>query len=561
MEVKVIKASDEPIIRDRRKIGKPLKLERKRVAAYVRVSTDGEEQLQSFKSQKEYYQDKISQNKNWVMVGIYADEGITGTKTKKRDNFLKMIDDCMNGLIDIVLTKSISRFSRNLVDTIQYVRMLKEKGITIIFEKENINTSTMESEMQLALLSTLAQNEVESLSANVKLGVKMKMKRGEMMGFNGCLGYDYHPEDKSISVNPEEAEIVKFIFDRYIQGYGASTIANELRKLGKLNKKGICKWTDSGVRGIIKNEKYKGDLLLGKTYTVDPISKRRLENRGEEDMFYIEDHHEPIVSKEVWNKAQEICKSRYKVNANIVEGCRTKYRRKYAFSSMCQCGFCGGNYTRRSHCQTREENKPVWKCSYQTKFGKNKCPNSKAIDESVIESAFLEMFQLLADNFEDVLDNVLYNIEEALQKDESKEKLARVQRKLYKLEEQRKKLTDIFIDDKITKEAYDEKYNELSFKIDRAKKEKNVISDNSLIQKSIKERMEEIRLNLKDANVLDAFDRIVFESIVEKIIIGDISEDGEIDPYKLTFVLRGMNNESIADVKGRYANLKGNLVS
>lgn len=561
MEVKVIKASDEPIIRDRRKIGKPLKLERKRVAAYVRVSTDGEEQLQSFKSQKEYYQDKISQNKDWVMVGIYADEGITGTKTKKRDNFLKMIDDCMNGLIDIVLTKSISRFSRNLVDTIQYVRMLKEKGITIIFEKENINTSTMESEMQLALLSTLAQNEVESLSANVKLGVKMKMKRGEMMGFNGCLGYDYHQEDKSISVNPEEAEIVKFIFDRYIQGYGASTIANELRKLGKLNKKGICKWTDSGVRGIIKNEKYKGDLLLGKTYTVDPISKRRLENRGEEDMFYIEDHHEPIVSKEVWDKAQEICKSRYKVNANTVEGCRTKYRRKYAFSSMCQCGFCGENYTRRSHCQTREENKPVWKCSYQTKFGKNKCPNSKAIDESVIESAFLEMFQLLADNFEDVLDNVLYNIEEALQKNESKEKLAKVQRKLYKLEEQRKKLTDIFIDDKITKEAYDEKYNELSFKIDRAKKEKSVISDNSLIQKSIKERMEEIRLNLKDANVLDAFDRIVFESIVEKIIVGDISEDGEIDPYKLTFVLRGMNNESIADAKGRYAKLKGNLVS
>lgn len=165
------------------------------------------------------------------------------------------------------------------------------------------------------------------------------------------------------------------------------------------------------------------------------------------------------------------------------------------------------------------------------------------------------MFQLLADNFEDVLDNVLYNIEETLQKDESKEKLARAQRKLYKLEEQRKKLTDIFIDDKITKEAYDEKYNELSFKIDRAEKGKSVISDNSLIQKSIKERMEEIRLNLKDANVLDAFDRIVFESIIEKIIIGDISEDGEIDPYKLTFVQRGMNNESIADVKGRYANL------
>lgn len=422
MEVKVIKASDEPVIRDRRITGKPLKLERKRVAAYVRVSTDGEEQLQSFKSQKEYYQEKISQNKDWVMVGIYADEGITGTKTKKRDNFLKMIDDCLNGLIDIVLTKSISRFSRNLVDTIQYVRMLKEKGITIIFEKENINTSTMESEMQLALLSTLAQNEVESLSANVKLGVKMKMKRGEMMGFNGCLGYDYHKEDKSISVNLEEAETVRFIFDKYVEGYGTSIIANELRRLGKLNKKGECKWTESGVRGIIKNEKYKGDLLLGKTYTVDPISKRRLENRGEEDMFYIENHHEPIVSKEVWDKAQEICKSRYRVNANVVEGCRKQYRRKYAFSSMCQCGFCGKYYSRRSHCQTRAVNKPVWKCSYQTKSGKDKCPNSRAVDEAILESAFLEMFQLLADNFDDVLDNVLYNIEEAMQKDESKEK-------------------------------------------------------------------------------------------------------------------------------------------
>ena len=199
------------------------------------------------------------------MVGIYADEGITGTKTNKRDNFLKLIEDCMNGMIDIVMTKSILRFSRNLVDTLQYVRMLKERGVTIIFEKENINSSTMESEMQLALLATLAQNEVESLSQNVKMGVKMKMRRGEMMGFNGCLGYDYHPENKSITVNEAEAETVRYIFDRYIEGYGAYTIAKELTAIGKVNKKGQIKWTDSGVRGIIKNKKYKGDLLQGKT--------------------------------------------------------------------------------------------------------------------------------------------------------------------------------------------------------------------------------------------------------------------------------------------------------
>ena len=214
---------------------------------------------------------------------------------QRQENFLKLMEDCMSGMIDIVMTKSISRFSRNLVDTLQYVRMLKERGVTIIFEKENINTSTMESEMQLA------QNEVESLSQNVKMGVKMKMRRGEMMGFNGCLGYDYHPENKSITVNEAEAETVRYIFDRYIEGYGAYTIAKELTALGKVNKKGQIKWTDSGVRGIIKNEKYKGDLLQGKTYTVDPISKRRLDNRGEEDRFYIKDHHEAIVSKEIWD--------------------------------------------------------------------------------------------------------------------------------------------------------------------------------------------------------------------------------------------------------------------
>lgn len=202
-QVEVIKKAEGPVIRDRRLVGKPLTITRKRVAAYVRVSTNGEEQLQSFNSQKEYYQEKISANKEWALVGIYADEGITGTKTNKRDEFLRMIDDCMNGLVDIVITKSVSRFSRNLVDVLSYTRMLKAKGVTVIFEKENIDTSTMESEMQLSLISALAQNEVESLSQNVSLGVQMKMSRGELMGFNGCLGYDYHPEDKSISINEQ----------------------------------------------------------------------------------------------------------------------------------------------------------------------------------------------------------------------------------------------------------------------------------------------------------------------------------------------------------------------
>ena len=559
-EVEVIKAVEGNGTRRRNMIGNGLSIDRKRVAAYVRVSTDGEGQLQSFQSQKEYYQDKIFKNKEWVMVGIYADEAITGTKTVKRDGFLKMINDCMAGMVDVILTKSISRFSRNLVDTLQYVRMLKDKGIAVIFEKENINTLSMESEMALALLSTLAQNEVESLSANVKLGIKMKMKRGEMMGFNGCLGYDYHPEDKSITINPEEAEVVREIYDMYLSGYGAPTIAKELTRLGRKNKKGEVKWTDSGIRSIINNEKYKGDLLLGKTFTVDPISKRRLENMGEEEQYYIKEHHEPIVSPEIWEAAQEIKKSRYRRSTMSVPGTRKKYSRKYAFSSMCECGFCGKYMTRRAHNQTTTQTKPVWKCRTATNFGIESCPHSKSIDEAIIENAFLEMFHLLADNFDDVLDSVIRSVEETLSDDESAVKLQRLDKSLSSMESKRKKLTDMLLDDKIIKEAYDAKYNELTRKINQVKGERALYSANVEAQQHISRRMREIRACIAEADMLDKFDRVVFESIVEKVIVGDISEDGTIDPYKLTFVLKGMEDRVVSDAKNRYKNLNKKVV-
>lgn len=554
-EVQIIKAARDNATRRRNVVGNGFSLERKRVAAYVRVSTDGEEQLQSFQSQKTYYQEKISENVDWVMVGIYADEAITGTKTVKRDGFLKMINDCMEGMIDVVLTKSISRFSRNLVDTLQYVRMLKEKGIAVIFEKENINTLSMESEMALALLSTLAQNEVESLSANVKMGIKMKMKRGEMMGFNGCLGYDYHSEDKSITINQEEAEIVREIFDLYLRGYGAPTISKELTRLGRKNKKGKVKWTDSGVRGVISNEKYKGDLLLGKSFTVDPISKRRLENMGEEEQYYIKEHHEPIISPEMWDAAQDIKKSRYRKNTMSVAGTRKKYSRKFAFSSMCECGFCGKYLTRRAHNQTSTQTKPVWKCRTSTNFGIASCPHSKAIDEVIIENAFLEMFHLLADNFDDVLDSVIHSVEETLSNDESAIKLQRVDKTLSLLESKRKKLTDMLLDDKITKEAYDSKYNELTRKINQAKGEHSLYSSNVEAQKHVSQRMREIRTCIAEADMLDKFDRVVFESIVENVIVGDLNADGTVDPYKLTFVLKGMDDRIVPDAKNRYKNI------
>lgn len=488
------------------------------------------------------------------MIGIYADEGITGTKTNKRDEFLRMIDDCLNGQIDVVLTKSVSRFSRNLVDTLQYTRLLKKNGVTVIFEKENIDTSTMESEMQLSLLSALAQNEVESLSQNVKLGVKMKMQRGELIGFNGCLGYDYHSEDKTLSVNEREAEVVRLIFDLYIGGYGANTIAKKLVQCEKKNKNGEVRWTDSGVRGIIKNEKYKGDLLLGKTYTLDPISKRRLSNRGEEDRYYLKDHHEPIVSKEVWDKAQEICQSRYRINNNVSDSTRTKYTRKYAFSSMCECGFCGKKLTRRSHCKDSHSTKPVWKCRTASNSGIANCPHSKAIDESIIENAFVEMFSLLAKSFDDILGSVLLSVEDAMQEDNYSVKIKHLEKRIYEYETRQKKLTDMYLDDKISQKVYDEKNSEIEIKLNQSQKEMQVLSQNNISQRTILSRMNDIRSRLDNANIVDVFDRVVFESIVNKVIVGEVLEDGTIDPYKLTFVLKGINNQMIPDAKNRYKN-------
>ena len=559
-EVEVIKAVEGPILRKRDYEGNPLVITRQRVAAYVRVSTDDDEQLESFQSQKKYYQEKISENRDWVMVGIYADEAITGTKVDKREQFQRMIQDCLDGKIDVIMTKSVSRFSRNTVDILQYVRLLKERGIAVIFEKENINTMSLEAVKdalpklpyditEVDLMGTLAQNEVESTSKNVKMGIKMKMKRGELMGFNGCLGYDYHPEDKTITVNEAEAETVRLIFELYLQGYGTYTIARRLTELGRVNKKGQVKWTDSGVRGIIKNEKYKGDLLLQKTITTDPISKRRIENFGEEEQYYVRDHHEPIVSREVWEQAKEIRLSRNRQSNKMADGKREKYTKKYAFSSMCECGFCGTKLTRRTLHSSSKYETPVWYCRNAANKGKHNCPNSKSVHESILENAFIEAYKLLVGNFDDVIDSVIDTIESVSTNNEEIGRLKKEQKALDNLEQRRKKLTDLYLDDGISKEAYDEKYEELSVKIQKSKESIAILQENVSNQKDVSKRMATLKKALAAGDILDEFDRVVFESIVEKVIVGETNEDGTVDPFKLTFVMKGNGNSIVPNAK------------
>ena len=267
----------------------------------------------------------------------------------------------MDGKIDMIITKSIPRFARNTLDTLRYVRLLREKNVAIYFEVEKINT-LVDGEFLMTILSSVAQQEVENTSAYVKKGLKMKMKRGELVGFSRCFGYDRDKETGELKIVESEAETVRHIFDRYLQGAGGTVIARELNEEGILTYN-HCQWTCSIILNIIKNEKYMGDMLQGKTYTVDPISKRRLPNNGEEDKFYVEGHHEPIVSRKVFDKAQELRISRNVKRAKTsTESNRVRIRRQYAFSCMLQCYFCGSNLSKRTWHSSSKYSKVIWQC-------------------------------------------------------------------------------------------------------------------------------------------------------------------------------------------------------
>lgn len=539
-KVEVIRANSDLANQKRGKEIKQL-----RVAAYCRVSTDSEDQLSSYKSQVSYYSDLIRKNVEWVLADIYADEAITGTQVTKREDFQRMINDCMNGDIDMVITKSISRFARNTLDTLKYVRMLKERDIAVYFEDEKINTLTMDGELLLVVLSSVAQQEVENISANVKKGLKMKMQRGELVGFQGCLGYDYHPEDKSISVNEKEAEIVRYIFQRYVEGAGGSIISRELENLGYKTKRGTPTWAETTVLGIIKNEKYKGDILMGKTFTLDPISKRRLENFGEEDQYYLRNHHEPIVSAEIFDKAQEIRKRRNRGRNTVAKngGKREKFSRKYAFSCMIDCAYCGGTLTRRRWHSGTKYNKTIWQCVTSTKKGKKFCPDSKGLPKEAIEKAFLESYRIMCNNNKDVLEEFLQRMEEALSSNTIQKELSKIEREVQGLENKKNKLVDMRLEDIIDKETYEEKYNTLMQEINEKVQKREKSLSNLEEEKDIKKRLLAFKKVLEQNEVIDTFDRYVFESVVEKVIVGGIDEDGNKDPAMITFVYKtGLSN-------------------
>lgn len=291
-----------------------------KVAAYCRVSTDSNVQAGSYEVQVQHYTDYIKRNREWELAGIYTDDGISGTNTKKREGFMEMIDDCMVGKIDMVLTKSISRFARNTIDCLKYVRMLKEKNIAIIFEKENINTLEASGELLLTIMASLAQQESQSLSQNVKLGLQFRYQNGQVqVNHNHFFGYT-KDEDGNLIVDEDEAVIVKRIFREYLEGASFRDIANGLERDRIQTGGKKYKWHLSTVQGILQNEKYMGDALLQKTITTDFIEKTRIKNDGSAPQYYVKDSQEAIIPRDVFTQVQEEMVRR----ANMVSGIEGK---------------------------------------------------------------------------------------------------------------------------------------------------------------------------------------------------------------------------------------------
>lgn len=384
-EIIVIPASESLSLHGRRN-------RQMRVASYSRVSTDFEEQLTSFYAQKSYYTDLIMRTPQWTLAGTYADEGISGASAEKRPDFMRMIRHCKKGKIDLIITKSISRFARNTLDSIGYVRKLKAMGVGVIFEKENINTLEENSEVVLTILASLAQEELNSLSLNVKMGKRMAMQEGKVFfQYEKCYAYkkgtDGQPE-----VIPEEAGIIKRIYTAYLAGESIGAIAKALYADGIKSHAKSGEWTESTLRGILQNERYCGDVLLQKTYVTDPISKKVKKNNGELPKILIKNNHPAIVSREIYDRVQQERSrrgSKRKVSkASVTE--QSKYSAKYALSELLICGECLTPYKRTTWTKRSGEKQIVWRCISRLDYGTKYCKDSVTIDESSLHEAIMQ---------------------------------------------------------------------------------------------------------------------------------------------------------------------------
>ena len=428
-------AQNVTVIPARRRVGSQrtaAQVQKIRVAAYCRVSTDSEEQETSYEAQVSHYTEYIKSKPEWQMVEVYADDGISGTNTTKRDEFNRMIADCEAGKIDLILTKSISRFSRNTLDCLKYTRKLKALNIAVFFEKENINTMDSKGEVLLTIMASLAQQESESLSANVRMGIQYRNQQGKVqINHNWFLGYTKDAEGNLV-IDPEQAEIVRRIYREYLEGASFLQIKRSLEADGIPNGAGHLKWHESNIHQILTNEKYIGDALLQKTYTVSILDKKRAANNGEMPKYYVEGSHEAIIDRDVFMKVKAEIARRANLNP---DGKRRVYSSKYALSGMVFCGHCGDIY-RRVKWNNRGCKSTVWRCVSRVLKGKMDfdCP-ARTVKEEVLQGAIVTAVNDAYARRSAVISLLKTNIQETVF-DDLEAKIAAIDKHLAELQQQ-----------------------------------------------------------------------------------------------------------------------------
>ena len=374
-----------------------------RVAAYCRVSTTLEQQETSYEAQVSYYTEKIKSNPNWKLAGIYADDGKSATNTKKRDDFNAMIEDCMAGKIDMVITKSVSRFARNTVDSLQNIRKLKEKNIAVFFEKEGVNTLEGTGELLITILSSQAQEESRNLSENTRWGLVRRFENGIVsVNHNKFLGYTKDKNGELVIV-PEEAELVRRIFRLYLEGSSIIQITKILESEGIKTVTGLTRWCPGVIEKMLSNEKYMGDVLQQKTYTIDFLTKKRVKNKGIVPQYYIEDDHEAIIPKELYYQVQEEKARRASLSKTAAarrekqEKEKSKYSSKFALSDIMVCKECGQPYRRQVWSKYGQKT-AVWRCENRLKNGTKNCKHSPTFKEDILHEAIMTAINSVVEN-------------------------------------------------------------------------------------------------------------------------------------------------------------------
>ena len=374
-------------------------LNKRRVAAYARVSTEQEEQASSYEAQVDYYTKLINGRPEWKIVKVYTDKGITGTNLKHRDGFNEMIDDARNGLIDLIITKSVSRFARNTLDTISLTRELKSKGVEIFFEEQNVYTFDSNCELMLTILASMAQEESRNISENVKWGKLKKAKDGYVqVGYKTFLGYDKHEDPLiALKINEEQAEVVRFIYSEFLKGKGYQQICDALQDMGIKSPGGKSKWRISTIKSILHNEKYKGDAELQKTYIPNFLDHISVKNNGEQEKIYIDDHHEPIVKKEHWQLVQKEAERR-----NI----RLGYSSQNLFYCKIVCGDCGSFYGKKIWHSNEIYRKEIYQCTHKFRSKtKNTICNTPTFSEKEIKNRFVVAYNKFIDDKQVIVDD------------------------------------------------------------------------------------------------------------------------------------------------------------